>query len=183
MSDRIVQTSKFLSLILRHNPQKIGLNLDANGWANVEELIRCSQTIHTQLSRLLIEKVVANNDKKRFAFSEDGQKIRAVQGHSIEIELDLEPMTPPDVLYHGTATRFLDSIRKQGLLKGNRHHVHLSGDEETAETVGSRHGKPVVLTVMASEMHNAEYEFYLSENGVYLTDVVPTEFIDFPLES
>ncbi len=169
-----------MSLILRHNPQKIGLTLDANGWANVEELIRCSQTSHTRLTRPLIEEVVANNDKQRFAFSEDGTRIRAVQGHSVEIDLELEPIVPPELLYHGTATRFVESIKKQGLLRGSRHHVHMSGDEETAYKVGSRHGKPIILTVRAGEMHRAGHPFYLSENGVYLTDEFPADYLDFP---
>ena len=171
--------SRFLSLILRHEPQKIGLQLDAQGWVAVDELLAALQQHSQPLTRTQLEHIVETNNKKRFAFSDDGLCIRANQGHSVEIELGYEPATPPAVLYHGTATRFLDSIRAQGLVKGARHHVHLSADEATAHIVGSRHGKPVVLTVDAAAMHAAGCAFYLSANGVWLTEHVPVAYLRF----
>lgn len=166
------EVSKFLSYVLRHNPGKIGLVLDANGWADVSELLAKA---HVDMATL--QKVVATNDKKRFSFNEDETKIRANQGHSISIDLNLQPKEPPEFLYHGTATRFLDSIMKQGLVKGNRQHVHLSLNEQTATKVGQRHGVPVVLKVLSKKMNEAGHIFYLSDNGVWLTDRVPVEFL------
>jgi putative RNA 2'-phosphotransferase len=180
MATSIVQLSKFLSLVLRHQPDVIGLTLDEQGWASVDELLAKTQAHGRPLSRPLLERIVAENDKKRFAFSEDGQRIRASQGHSIEVDLALQPTPPPDRLYHGTATRFVESIRTQGLLPGSRQHVHLSRDEATAVKVGQRHGKPAILIVRAAEMAAAGHRFFISDNGVWLTDRVPTEFIDFP---
>lgn len=176
----LVRTSKFLSLILRHQPDRIGLTLDANGWANVDELIRLANQHGFPLTRPLLERVVAENDKQRFALSDDGQRIRANQGHSLKVDLQLSPSQPPDVLYHGTAARFIDSIRSEGLRAGKRQHVHLSADIATARKVGQRHGKPVVLVVRAAEMAAAGHRFYLSANGVWLTERVPAEFIEFP---
>jgi putative RNA 2'-phosphotransferase len=180
MDRDLVSVSKFLSLVLRHQPETIGLTLDDNGWADVDELIRLANARGRRLTRQLIDRVVAENDKKRFAFSDDGARIRASQGHSVEVELDLPPAEPPVVLYHGTATRFLDSIRAIGLRPGTRQHVHLSRDEATAVNVGQRHGRPVVLTVRAGDMHAAGYKFFVSANGVWLTDRVPVEFVGFP---
>lgn len=171
-----------MSLVLRHRPDKIGLTLDANGWAKVADLIACSQRGGLPLSRDLIRQVVATNDKKRFVLSEDGERIRAAQGHSLPIDLELAPQQPPDRLFHGTASRFLDSIREKGLLRGRRQHVHLSLDRATAVKVGQRHGKPVVLTVHAGQMWDAGMPFFLSDNGVWLTDRVPPEFLEFPAE-
>ena len=179
MSD-IVKVSKFLSLVLRHKPEEIGLVLDENGWAEVAELIRLANTRGHRLTRPLLERVVADNDKKRFAFSEDGVRIRANQGHSVEVDLALPPSEPPELLYHGTASRFVDSIRAEGLHSGNRQHVHLSLDVTTATKVGQRHGKPVILVVRAREMSTAGHTFFLSANGVWLTERVPVEFITFP---
>lgn len=176
----IVSISKFLSLVLRHQPEKIGLQLDDQGWAEVEELLQRANAKGKQLTRTLLEQVVAENDKQRFSFSEDGRRIRANQGHSINIDLALTPTEPPAILYHGTATRFLDSIRAQGLHSGNRQHVHLSRDVETATKVGQRHGQPVVLIVQAAAMTSAGRLFWLSENGVWLTEAVPPEFLVFP---
>ena len=178
MNTQTVATSKFLSLILRHQPEKIGLSLDANGWADVAELLRLSAAAGKPLTRTLLEEVVTTSDKQRFVLSEDGLKIRANQGHSISVDLGLTPQVPPPVLFHGTATRFLESIRQQGLLKGSRQHVHLSPDEVTATKVGQRHGKPVVLKVTAGEMHAAGRLFYCSANGVWLTDYVPPVFLE-----
>lgn len=170
---KIKTTSKFLSLILRHKPETIGLKLDENGWVDIDELIEKSKK--TKLTKELLDEVVEQNDKKRFIV-ENG-KIRANQGHSIEIDLELKAVTPPDVLYHGTATKFLISIMKIGLNKQKRQHVHLSKDIETARTVGMRHGKVVILEVDAKRMFEEGYLFYLSVNGVWLTAVVPVEFL------
>ena len=172
-----VSKSKFLSLVLRHKPEEIGLVLDQNGWASIDELIVLANARGTHLSRPLIESIVANSDKQRFAISADGLKIRANQGHSVEIALGLSPQTPPERLYHGTATRFLDSIRGSGLHAGSRQHVHLSQDLATAEKVGSRHGKPVVLTVESGQMARDGHHFYLSDNGVWLTEAVPAKYL------
>jgi putative RNA 2'-phosphotransferase len=180
MDPSLVPTSKFLSLVLRHDPATIGLTLDAQGWADVDDLIARANRSGRALTRELIESVVANNDKRRFALSPDGTRIRANQGHSIEIDPGLTPVAPPERLYHGTATRFLDSIRAQGLIPGSRLHVHLSADEATAVAVGMRHGKPAVLTVLAADLHAAGTAFYRSENGVWLVDRVPPEFLAYP---
>lgn len=169
--------SKFLSLVLRHQPEVIGLVLDENGWANTQELLQQLAKNSRKISLETLQLVVANNDKKRFIFSEDGQKIRANQGHSIEIDLGYKAVEPPTILFHGTATRFLDSIKEKGLVKGNRHHVHLSENLETATKVGSRHGKVVVIEVDAKKMHDAGLEFFVSDNGVWLTDHIPTAFL------
>lgn len=172
-----VSKSKFLSLVLRHKPEEIGLVLDQNGWASIDELIALANARGTNLSRPQIESIVKNNDKQRFALSEDGTKIRANQGHSIDIALGLAPQIPPERLYHGTATRFLESIREKGLHPASRQHVHLSSDLATAEKVGSRHGRPVVLTVESGQMARDGHLFYLSENGVWLTGNVPPKYL------
>ena len=178
MDKQLVQTSKFLSFVLRHRPEEIGLELDENGWADVEELIAAARRHGRELSRPLIEEVVAKNDKKRFTLSPEGKRIRAAQGHSHPVDLGLPSVEPPEILYHGTATRFVDSILRDGLSPGQRQHVHLSPDEQTATAVGRRHGKPVVLRVRAGAMHRAGHMFCLSENGVWLTDNVPIQFIE-----
>ena len=174
MEPSLVRISKFISLVLRHNPGKIDLTLDENGWANVDELL-----VKTNIDRATLEQVVAQNDKKRFAFSADGQKIRASQGHSIDVDLALEPVSPPDVLYHGTATRFEESILQKGLIPGSRNHVHLSADQQTAISVGQRHGKPIVFIVKAKEMAQDGFLFYRSENKVWLTAAVPVKYLLF----
>lgn len=172
-------TSKFLSLILRHKPESIGLTLDAQGWAQIDKLISLASARGTVLTVDLIREVVATSDKKRFALSPDGHRIRANQGHSVPVELNLPATAPPVTLFHGTAQRFIPSIEREGLLPGSRNHVHLSSDDATAVRVGSRHGKPVVLQVNALDMFSAGYSFFRSENGVWLTTVVPPEFIRF----
>jgi putative RNA 2'-phosphotransferase len=177
MEPSLIRISKFLSLILRHNPGKIGLTLDANGWADVNELLQKANRTGFRFDRQTLEKVVAENDKKRFAFSPDGTKIRASQGHSIHVDLQLEPVSPPEVLYHGTAERFKDSILKKGLHPGNRQHVHLSKDIDTAIKVGSRHGKPIVLIVDTRMMEKDGLVFHLSDNGVWLTENVPVKYL------
>jgi putative RNA 2'-phosphotransferase len=179
MDAALVRTSKFISKVLRHAPESVGLRLDEAGWVDVDDLLTAAAGAGVALDRPMLERVVAENDKQRFALSADGRRIRASQGHSVPVELGLEPRTPPDVLYHGTADRNLDSIRAQGLLPGRRTHVHLSVDEETAVKVGSRHGRPVVLRVRSGEMHRAGHLFYRSDNGVWLTAAVPPEHIDF----
>lgn len=180
MSFNVVRVSKFLSLVLRHDPSRAGLTLDENGWVTVDTLLDGCQKVGRPLTRPQLERVVRENDKQRFSFSDDGLRIRANQGHSVEIDLALTPQSPPDVLYHGTATRFLDSIHATGLRPGSRQHVHLSKDRETAIKVGQRHGKPVVLTIRAAALHAAGQEFFCSENGVWLTAPIAVQFIDFP---
>jgi putative RNA 2'-phosphotransferase len=178
MNEKIITISKFLSLILRHQPQKIGLDLDKNGWANVDELLqKCSHTKHFFTLEEL-EIVVETNNKKRFSFNEDKTKIRANQGHSLEVDVQLKRKTPPEFLYHGTAERFVKEIRKGGIQKMKRQHVHLSDNKDTASQVGSRHGKPVVLTIRSGEMAKSGIPFFLSENGVWLTDFVDKKWIE-----
>lgn len=170
--------SKFLSLILRHRPEVIGITLDENGWADVHELLDKIQQSGKEISFEQLREIVATNDKKRFTFDESMQKIRANQGHSIAVKLDIPSMQPPDLLYHGTAEKYLPSIMEKGLLKGKRQHVHLSVDRETALKVGQRHGKPVVLIIDAAGMTQEKHAFYLSENGVWLTEHIPPEYIN-----
>lgn len=172
------RTSKFLSLVLRHQPELVGIQLDPHGWADLDELIeKVNRKNGTRLTRADINKVVVSNDKQRFRLSPDGQQIRASQGHSIEVDLELDPLAPPAVLYHGTATRFLESIMIQGLTKRQRHHVHLSADRTTAHAVGNRHGTLAMLHVDAAGMHEQGHDFYISANGVWLTDSVPAEYL------
>lgn len=180
MNQDLVKISRFLSLVLRHEPAKIGITLDAQGWVGVDELLAALSRAGKRVTLENLRRVVAENDKKRFSFSEDGERIRANQGHSVEVDLGLEPVEPPEVLYHGTASRFLLSIRREGLTARSRHHVHLSAEQKTAVAVGSRHGVPVVLTVRAARMHADGHLFYRSDNGVWLTDAVAPKYIDFP---
>lgn len=172
MNKRQIRISKFLSLVLRHKPERIGLQLDAAGWASVDELIRLAKDAGTSMTRQDVEAVVAGNDKQRFALSPKRDRIRASQGHSIDIDLGLEARVPPDRLFHGTATRFLSSILEHGLEPQSRQHVHLSVDVATAVRVGQRHGRPVVLEVSAAAMASAGQEFFCSDNGVWLTSRV-----------
>ena len=176
---KLTKISKFLSLVLRHKPETIGLNLDPQGWADVDTLIELARKKGRQIDRSILQQVVTENDKQRFTFSQDKSKIRANQGHSIEVDLGLIPQQPPKYLYHGTATRFVDSILMQGLRKQNRHHVHLSSDRATAIELGKRYGKPIVLKIQAQKMYDAGLPFYLSQNNVWLTDGVPVEYIEF----
>jgi putative RNA 2'-phosphotransferase len=178
MSKTIVSASKFVSLVLRHQPEVIGLPLDSEGWAEIDALIQLSQP-HHPLTRALIDEVVATNNKQRFAISDDGTRIRARQGHSIEVELGLVAIVPPEYLFHGTAMHSVEAIRREGLSKRSRQHVHLSSEADTATRVGARHGRPVVLRIHAAAMTTAGHAFFRSENGVWLTDAVPAEFIDF----
>jgi putative RNA 2'-phosphotransferase len=176
----LIRISKFLSLVLRHAPETIHVNMDKNGWVSVQELIDNANTYkNLHLTIDTIKKVVETNDKQRYILSDDENRIRANQGHSITVDLELESRTPPDVLYHGTAIRFLDSIKKDGLKSMGRQYVHLSRTEEIAITVGKRHGEPVVLYIDAKTMHEEGYKFYLSENKVWLVDNVPVKYIKF----
>ena len=168
--------SKYLSFILRHQPDSIGLELSDEGWANIKELI--GKTRKFELTKELINTVVETNDKKRFLISEDGERIKANQGHSIKVKLKLEPVTPPDVLLHGTAERFLESILKEGLTNQQRHHVHLSETQKTAMSVGSRCGKPVLLKVDSRRMHSDGFEFFKTKNDVWLVDCVPVKYLE-----
>jgi len=169
--------SKFLSLVLRHQPGAIGIQLDEQGWTDVAGLIRQLNHHDVAITFEVLKHVVSSNPKKRFAFNEDYTKIRANQGHSVDVELGYEAQEPPEVLYHGTAERFLDSILKTGLQKQARHHVHLTADRQTAVAVGQRYGKPVLLEVRAGEMFRKGHAFYLSDNKVWLTEHVPVEYI------
>lgn len=180
MTDHLVNTSKFLSLILRHAPEKIGLALDPQGWADIGQLLALANQHGRRISREQLDEVVGRDSKTRYAISADGLRIRANQGHSLAaVEIALPASTPPAVLYHGTASRFVDAIRAGGLLAGARKHVHLSSNQETAVAVGARHGKPVVLTVDAAAMQAQGHVFYVSDNGVWLTPAVPVAFIGF----
>lgn len=169
--------SKFLSLILRHQPEIIGLKLDENGWADVEELIAKSAKRRTHFTMKELDEVVETNNKKRFAFNEDKTRIRASQGHSIDINLALETVQPPDFLYHGTAEANIHSIFETGIEKRTRQHVHLSVDKETATKVGMRHGKPTILTIRTGKMHQDGIAFFQSANGVWLTEFVDPKYI------
>lgn len=169
--------SKFLSLVLRHRPEHIGLTPDEAGWVRIDALIAGSRQVGIPFDRPLIEKLVAENAKQRFALHPDGEHIRASQGHSISVELGYTPLTPPEWLCHGTAIAHLPSILEKGLEKRARHHVHLSETPETALQVGQRHGKALVLWVAAGTMHQNGFVFFRSENGVWLTDHVPPAYL------
>jgi putative RNA 2'-phosphotransferase len=176
-SSRLVKISKYLSKHLRHTPDRIGIKLAPGGWVAVDELLAACKKHSFPIHRLELNEVVAKNDKKRFSFDSTGTLIRANQGHSVEIDLQLEPTVPPDVLYHGTAHGAVEAILREGLRKMSRHHVHLSSDITTAQKVGARHGRPVVFRVNAAAMHEEGYTFYCSENGVWLVDRVPPEYL------
>lgn len=174
---RLVKISKFLSKHLRHQPERLSLRLQAGGWVAVDELLAACAAHQFPVSRAELEAVVAGNDKQRFSFDETGTCLRANQGHSVEIDLQLEAVAPPDVLYHGTAERNVESILRDGLRKMARHHVHLSADVPTATKVGARHGRPVVFAIDAAAMYRAGHIFYRSANGVWLVDAVPPEYV------
>lgn len=180
MNRDLVSLSRFLSLVLRHKPEEIGLRLDGEGWADVGELVEKARARGHMLDRETVGLIVETSDKQRFALSPDGQRIRANQGHSVDIDLALPAEVPPAELFHGTAERNLASIRESGLHAGSRRHVHLSLDAQTATKVGARHGRPVVLVVASGAMHEAGQAFFRAENGVWLTAAVPVRFIRFP---
>lgn len=171
--------SQYLSFILIHKPEEIGLTLDVEGWANINELINKSQPIEERiLTKEIIQQIVQNSDKKRFQLSDNKLNIRAIQGHSIPlINRTFIKQTPPDFLYHGTAQRFYDSIITQGLIAKERHYVHLTEHINTANAVGIRYGKPVILIIHAIEMYNNGFIFFKTENDVWLINNVPSEYI------
>ncbi len=171
--------SKYLSLLLRHKPEVLGIQLDENGWTDVDELIGKMQAKGMEVDLDLLQKVVQNNDKQRFTFDKNSEKIRANQGHSISINLDLKAQEPPKVLFHGTATKNLPSISEKGLIKGSRQYVHLSTDKATATKVGQRYGKPIILHIDSAQMYKDGFDFYCSKNKVWLTDHVPSHYIKF----
>ena len=173
----IKRLSKFLSLVLRHRPEQIGLSLDEQGWAAVEELIKRMNEHDIAIDAHSLDTIVVTNSKQRFAYDYSKTRIRANQGHSINVDLQLQDLEPPELLYHGTTINNIEAILKEGLKKQQRQLVHLSADIETAKAVGSRHGKPVVITVKAKEMYEAGYKFFLSENKVWLTNEVPVQFL------
>lgn len=174
---QLTHISKFLSLVLRHQPETIGIQLDQNGWTDVDTLLEKSNSYGIKFDKEILMHIVESNSKKRFAFTDTFDKIRASQGHSIDIELGYTNQKPPEILYHGTGEKSVQSILSTGLEKRNRQHVHLSGDIETAIKVGQRHGKPFVFEVLATQMHREGFEFYFSANGVWLTDNVPTKYL------
>jgi putative RNA 2'-phosphotransferase len=173
-----------MSLVLRHQPDKAGITLDKNGWADVSQLIRgMNNARRTHVTLEIIKEVVADNDKQRFTFNEDYTKIRANQGHSISVDVQMKEANPPAVLYHGTVSKYIQAIKAEGLKPQSRLYVHLSGDRETAIKVGSRRGSPVILTIDAAKMHADGYKFYLSENGVWQITAVPAEYISLGADS
>ena len=176
----LTTTSKFLSLVLRHHPEAIGIALDAGGWVAVDTLLARCRAHGRKLSRAELDEIVATSPKRRFAFSDDGTRIRASQGHSVAIDLGYAPAAPPERLYHGTVASSLAAIRAGGLQRMKRQHVHLSADAETARAVGARRGRPVILRIAAGRMHRDGHVFYLSANGVWLTDEVPPAYIAVP---
>lgn len=179
MDDRQrTRISKYLSKHLRHAPAALGLELAPGGWVRVDELLAACQRAGLPISFEQLVEVVVTNGKQRFAFDESRQRIRANQGHSVEVDLELSPLEPPPVLFHGTAAQTLPAIRRDGLLRMSRHHVHLSADVATARTVGARHGRPVVLKVDAAALHQAGFVFFRSQNGVWLVEHVPPRFLD-----
>ena len=173
MKQDLKTKSKYLSLILRHNPDAGGIKLDENGWANIKDLIH-----HSGFTLKELETIVQNDDKQRYTFDDYKQKIRANQGHSIaDVKIEFDEVVPPEFLYHGTVQKFIGSIMKNGLSKQKRNYLHLSGDITTATTVGSRRGNAVILKIAALEMHNDGYKFFISKNGVYLIDLIPSKYI------
>lgn len=174
---QITSISKFLSLVLRHQPETIGIELDQNGWTDVDALLKKSNDYGIKLDNETLKYIVESNSKKRFAFNETFDRIRASQGHSVEIELGYTSQKPPEILFHGTGEKSVQSILDTGLQKQNRQQVHLSADIETAIKVGQRHGKPFVFKVLAEQMFKDKIEFFISDNGVWLTDNVPTKYL------
>lgn len=173
----LTDLSKLIALVLRHKPEKIGITLDEHGWANVDDLIEGIKKTRA-FDMATLEVIVATDNKMRYSFNEDKTKIRANQGHSIPVDVELEEAIPPDILYHGTGMKFVESIDKKGLIPKTRLYVHLSSNVDTAIKVGSRHGEPVVYSVKSRQMHRDGYKFYLSKNGVWLTKTVPVEYLE-----
>jgi putative RNA 2'-phosphotransferase len=175
--EKLIKISKYLSKYLRHQPDSIGIKLAPGGWVNVQELLAACAKHQFPITLEELQEVVATSDKKRFSFDSTSTLIRANQGHSVTVDLGLQPVIPPNVLYHGTGHKSAQSIMQTGIAKMSRHHVHLSADIATAKIVGARHGKPVVFAVDAVAMYEAGYQFYCSDNGVWLVDAVPPEYL------
>ena len=175
---RLVKISKYLSKHLRHNPERISVSVDSSGWVLVNDLLLACKKGNFNISKEELKCVVEQNDKKRFSFSKDGLHVRANQGHSIKVNLGYEPVEPPDFLYHGTAKRNISSVSKLGIIKMNRHHVHLSPDYKNALKVGKRHGNPVVYLIKANKMFQDGHKFYMSDNEVWLTAHVPNCYFE-----
>lgn len=175
---RLIKVSKYLSKHLRHRPERLGLELEPGGWVRADELLAACRRRNFPLDRAELEEVVGRNDKQRFAFDESGTRVQAQQGHSVPVDLGLEPAEPPAVLFHGTGVDLLQTVLENGLRKMGRHHVHLSPDIETARKVGARRGKPVVLRVAAELMYREGWSFYLSGNGVWLVERVPPVYLE-----
>ena len=174
--ERLLRASRFLSLVLRHKPDAAGITLDAHGWANVSELL-CGIRERHPLTMEELDKIVQTDDKQRYSFNDDRTKIRANQGHSIPVDVELAKREPPEYLYHGTGEKYLESILEKGLISKTRLYVHLSEDIETAESVGVRHGTPIVFSVASGQMYQNGFQFYISKNGVWLTSQVPTDYL------
>ena len=174
----ITETSKFLALILRHKPESIGITLDEHGWANVETLVARIAQIKQGFTKEILDEIVRTDNKERYSYNGDETKIRANQGHSIQVDVELEKKDPPEILWHGTGEKSVESIDEQGLIPKSRLYVHLASDEEPATKVGSRHGKPVIYKVYSGQMVEAGYEFFLSVNGVWLTKKVPVKYLE-----
>ncbi len=175
--NRDVPLSRFISLVLRHDPSAAGISLDGHGWADVAALVAGVRQTGRTIDTETLERIVREDSKQRYSFSADHMKIRANQGHSIPVDVELSAQTPPDTLYHGTAERFLDSIRREGITRQQRQHVHLSAGFKTAVEVGARHGKAAVLPIDAAAMARDGVTFYLSENGVWLCGAVPWRYV------
>ncbi len=174
----LTKLGRYISLILRHHPEAIGIELNQHGWADVQELIAGIAKDNPGFNMEILEEIVATNNKKRYSFNEDKTKIRANQGHSVQVDVELEEKEPPEILWHGTAEKYVESIDAQGLISKNRLYVHLSKDVETARNVGQRHGKVVIYRVNTGQMHRAGYKFFLSVNGVWLTERVPVQYLE-----
>ena len=179
MAKDLVKLGRFISLVLRHSPETIGLKLDENGWADVADLMSGMNKKGRRIDFETLNEIVKTNNKKRYEFSEDFKKIRACQGHSIDVDLELKPVQPPEFLYHGTAVRNLDIIKSEGIKKISRQYVHLSEDRETAYNVGSRHGKPFIIKVLSGDMYRNGKNFYISKNNVWLSEDIESRYLVF----
>lgn len=175
--EKHVKLSRFLSLVLRHKPEEIGLTLDDQGYLPVDELIQGINNTGRMIDKRILDEILSSDDKQRYSYDYTGTKVRANQGHSIEVNLGLQKKTPPTILYHGTSEKFVRAIEKEGLIRKTRTYVHLSKDIETAKDVGSRRGEPVIFEIDTESMIKDDYEFYVSENGVWLTEKVPVQYL------
>jgi putative RNA 2'-phosphotransferase len=183
MERNLVHLSKFVSLVLRHQPEIAGLTLGQGGWVRIDDLVAGAKKAGVELSPEILREIVEHEERKRFTISDDGLRIKANYGHSLPVDLGLEPTAPPEVLFHGTARHLVEAIRAEGIARKGRHYVHLSADEVTALAVGRRHGEPVVLRIRARAMHEDGFEFRLSESGIWLTRSAPPHYIEFPGEA